>query len=171
MFHTCEMQIRGTNMTRKVERYVSQAFLLVLRSRNLEHLGAEVPVILHRFEHPSRASWSVIRSRSYGATRRMQRLYTCSALSPGIEIESLTRHHELTKCRYIFNKHYDSKSKFDWVHGNLEYEPSAQLLRAHSELAQSCLSLAFPNTQTSLRNLRRNTPLLHAIETQGGDVN
>ncbi|TGO08122.1 hypothetical protein BTUL_0225g00130 [Botrytis tulipae] len=85
MFHTCEMQIRGTNMTRKVE--------------------------------------------SYGATRRMQRLYTCSALSPGIEMESLTRHHELTKCRYIFNKHYDSKSKFDWVHGNLEYEPSAQLLR------------------------------------------
>ncbi|TGO59690.1 hypothetical protein BOTNAR_0158g00150 [Botryotinia narcissicola] len=151
MFHTCEMQIRGTNMTRKVES-------------------------------PSRGSWYVLHSRNYGATQRMQRLYTCVAVSPGIEMESLARHHELTKYRYNFNKHYDSKSKFDWVHRNLGYEPSAQLLRgpggnaqqicsAHSELAQSCLSLAFPITQTSLRNLRRNTPLLHAIETQGGDIN
>lgn len=37
-------------MTRKVKRYVSQAFLLVLGSRNLEHLGAKVPVILRMFD-------------------------------------------------------------------------------------------------------------------------
>ncbi|KAF5870735.1 uncharacterized protein Bfra_009286 [Botrytis fragariae] len=68
MFHTCELQIRGMNMTRKL--------------------------------------------------KRMQRLYTCSAVSPGIKMESLARHHELTQCRYHSNKHYGSKSKFDWAHRN-----------------------------------------------------